>query len=57
MSGVKNREDRLCQAAVSYSRDSDSLKDLLRAAIAYARAKKKSLDSRDRWKQKTRLGE
>lgn len=60
MPGVKDCESRLYAAAVSYSRNSDIdfvRDELKRAAIAYARAKKQSLDNRDRWKQKNRLGE
>jgi hypothetical protein len=57
MAGVKECESRLCEAAKAYSRDSGNLKELLRAAIAYSRAKKKSADARDKWKQRKRLGE
>ena len=60
MAGVRDCESRLCEAALAYSRDSsgqDSVDGLKRAAIVYAKAKKKSADSRDRWKQKKRLGE
>lgn len=59
MAGVKDCESRLREAARAYSRDSvdSNTIELCRAAIAYARAKKKSADNRDKWKQKKRLGE